>query len=841
MKKMLLVIAVSFFTLEAIAQVVVAGVSPASVQGNYDYGIQANEGGWPGETDDGTWALALDFNIDGTYVQGEIMLVEDGQPGTNLQGNPISQEGCNSLTNDLTGKIAVIYRNTCNFSLKALNAQNAGAIAVIIVNREDVGLSMTAGPDGINVTIPVVILNKTDGTAMIAAMQGGTVPVVMFIGNKFGIFANDIGSGIDNTIIATQATTPSILAQSAADFSFTPGIAIVNYGTYTQTDAYVTATIDAPGAPAAYTSTVGPLTIAYKDTINIFDGNAETFALFSLPTYPLGEYTLNYTLSFINAIANYDLTLINQGTGYTTGNDIATTGGTGTGLTLDILASPIIDSVTLLTNLTPGTNYLDSIGALTTTNGSGLGLTLNITAETIGEALIIDTLTTGSNYIDSLGAPTLAIIGTGTGLTVGYTTTSGFIDSLFIVNGGSGYEVNDTIKILAGDSSATFVINSVTVGEILTFSINNPGSGYSVGDSVHIEGGLNGNLIVTSVGTSGGTIISIDVNNLVSGYNLGDMITIAGGNGATFTISGIDTTTIDDALGDNSFTSNFYVSDDIYSYARLNMVDNEPVSMSYPMNYTEGYKSCIRFNNANASRAGVEGLYTSIKVDLDTFDLQAQDIALYAYTWNDVATTFSATPTFLDLTDVAFAQYNPTASYVNGDEIFIPFTVPFILVDNTNYLFCVETQIPEPAFGYDDVVNYNANSSVLDDVITPIYINNIGTTTDQWFAAGWNGSPAPSIGLKLFPAAELGLVDATELKGIAYPNPASDNVTVSINATGAATLVVTDITGKIVLNKNLSLTNGSSDVNTSSLEAGIYIFNVTLDNKQTSQFNVVIK
>ena len=600
MKKMLLVIAVSFFTLEAIAQVVVAGVSPASVQGNYDYGIQANEGGWPGETDDGTWALALDFNTDGVFVQGEIKLVEDGTPGTNLQGNPISQEGCATLTNDLTGKIAVIYRNTCNFSLKALNAQNAGAIAVIIVNREDAAIAMTAGTDGINVTIPVVILNKTDGSAMIAAMQGGTVPVVMFIGNKFGINTNDVGSGPDNTIIATQATTPSILAQSAADFSFTPGLAIVNYGNATQTSVYVTATIDAPGAPAAYTSTVGPLTMAYKDTINIFDGNPETFALFSLPAYPLGEYTLNYTIT--------------------------------------------------------------------------LGMT-----------------------------------------------------------------------------------------------------------------------------------------------------------------------TADEAIGDNSFTSNFYVSDDIYSYARLNMVDNEPVSMSYPMNYTQGYKSCIRFNNANASRAGVEGLYTSIKVDLDTFDLQAQEISLYAYTWNDLATTFSATPTFLDFTQVAFAQYYPPASYVNGEEIFIPFAVPFILVDNTNYLFCIETQIPEPAFGYDDIVNYNANSQILDDVITPIYIDDIGTTTDQWYAAGWNGNPAPSIGMKLFPAAELGLVDVTELKGIAYPNPASDNVTVAINATGAATLVVTDITGKIVLNKNLSLTNGNADVNTSSLEAGIYIFNVTLDNNQTSQFNVVIK
>ena len=63
------------------------------------------------------------------------MMVDDGLPETNAQGNPISAEGCNPLINNLTGKIAVIYRNTCEFGAKALNAQNAGAIGVIIIKN----------------------------------------------------------------------------------------------------------------------------------------------------------------------------------------------------------------------------------------------------------------------------------------------------------------------------------------------------------------------------------------------------------------------------------------------------------------------------------------------------------------------------------------------------------------------------------------------------------------------------------------------------------------------------------------------------------------------------------
>lgn len=593
MKKLLLVFVVSFFTMEVIAQVVVAGISPASIQRNFDFGVQAKEGGWPGETDDGTWSMALDFNVDGTHIQGELVLVDDGTPGINpTYGNLLSEEGCGpSPAGAYAGKIAVIRRNTCNFSLKMLNAQYAGAIGVIIVNREDASIGMTAGADGVNVTIPGVIINKTDGNQLIAAMQNG--PVVVFIGNKFGINTNDVGSDPGSVIIAKQASTPSVLAQNANEFNFTPGIQLVNYGSATQNNVSVIATISAPGNPTAYSDTVGPLTIAYKDTVSIFAGNPNSFNLFALQSYPIGEYNLTYTISL------------------------------------------------------------------------------------------------GSNT--------------------------------------------------------------------------------------------------------------------------------------------------DQGPGDNVFSSKFYITDNVFSYAKQDTTIGGPLVTSFPKNHTSTYKSCIRFTNPNASRVGALGLYTAIKVDTSLYDLQAQEISLYAYEWDDAVTTFSDTATYNSLVEVAFGQFYPSASYENGDQVFVNFNTPFVMVDNKNYLFCVEA-LAEPTFGYDGTINYNANMSILDTVLFPINIDN----TD-WFSGGWSGNPAPSIGLKLFPADELGISENNAISGRAFPNPTNDFLTISLNEKGNGTINVLDLTGKTVLNKTLALIQGQVTINMSDLQSGMYILNVTLENGKTHQFNVVKK
>jgi len=77
----------------------------------------------------------------------------------------------------MAGKIAVIDRGTCTFPVKALNAQNNGAIGAIIVNNT--GGSLSPGGTDPSVTIPVIGISQADGTALKAAIGGGATTVTM--------------------------------------------------------------------------------------------------------------------------------------------------------------------------------------------------------------------------------------------------------------------------------------------------------------------------------------------------------------------------------------------------------------------------------------------------------------------------------------------------------------------------------------------------------------------------------------------------------------------------------------------------------------------------------------
>ncbi len=77
-----------------------------------------------------------------------------------------------------------------------------------------------------------------------------------------------------------------------------------------------------------------------------------------------------------------------------------------------------------------------------------------------------------------------------------------------------------------------------------------------------------------------------------------------------------------------------------------------------------------------------------------------------------------------------------------------------------------------------------------------------------------------------------------------FPNPAQNIVNLSFNTEVASTLnlKVVDVTGKVVLNENKDLVEGSNDIelNTASLKAGIYFINMESEGKsQTIKFVVV--
>jgi hypothetical protein len=89
-------------------------------------------------------------------VTGDVVLVNDGAGTTS--------DACEAITNNVAGKIALIDRGTCAFTIKVKNAQNAGAVAAVVANVSDSLFSM-GGADN-TITISSVLIGKSDGTAL---------------------------------------------------------------------------------------------------------------------------------------------------------------------------------------------------------------------------------------------------------------------------------------------------------------------------------------------------------------------------------------------------------------------------------------------------------------------------------------------------------------------------------------------------------------------------------------------------------------------------------------------------------------------------------------------------
>jgi subtilisin family serine protease len=92
--------------------------------------------------------------------------------GTVIYAQPNS--ACSGLANSLSGDIALIDRGTCSFASKILNAQAAGAIAVIMVNNVP-GDPITMGGSSTGITIPGVMVSQSDGALIKAHLNEGVV------------------------------------------------------------------------------------------------------------------------------------------------------------------------------------------------------------------------------------------------------------------------------------------------------------------------------------------------------------------------------------------------------------------------------------------------------------------------------------------------------------------------------------------------------------------------------------------------------------------------------------------------------------------------------------------
>jgi hypothetical protein len=126
-------------------------------------------------------------------LQSNLVLYLDSSGGTS--------EACSPPLNKdaLNGKIVVVRRGNCNFVTKVKAAQNAGAIAVIVVNNVEGSISMS-GADG-GITIPAISVTNAVGENLIDQMALGTVSVK--IQSQSEPFVNSDGD-FDNGIIAHE-------------------------------------------------------------------------------------------------------------------------------------------------------------------------------------------------------------------------------------------------------------------------------------------------------------------------------------------------------------------------------------------------------------------------------------------------------------------------------------------------------------------------------------------------------------------------------------------------------------------------------------------------------------
>jgi Zn-dependent M28 family amino/carboxypeptidase len=130
-----------------------------------------------------------------------------------LTGARASTSGCEAA--DFAGlnfsgpnDIALIQRGTCGFNVKALNAEAAGAEAVIVFNQGDAGagdrfglVNGTLGGENV-VDIPVVGATFANGQALAAAGSTAQVLVDFVTRNSFNVIAELPGRTSDNVVMA---------------------------------------------------------------------------------------------------------------------------------------------------------------------------------------------------------------------------------------------------------------------------------------------------------------------------------------------------------------------------------------------------------------------------------------------------------------------------------------------------------------------------------------------------------------------------------------------------------------------------------------------------------------
>jgi len=135
-------------------------------------------------------------------VSNSVILADDGSTAvmTGTTGVGTVTDACQALpASAVTGKIVVAERGGCNFTNKSVNAQNAGAVGIILLNNAVGNSAPSPGGADPSIRIPLLGLSMEDGAKLKMALAAGPVTATLTRGPE------TMRDGtIDNTIVAHE-------------------------------------------------------------------------------------------------------------------------------------------------------------------------------------------------------------------------------------------------------------------------------------------------------------------------------------------------------------------------------------------------------------------------------------------------------------------------------------------------------------------------------------------------------------------------------------------------------------------------------------------------------------
>ena len=152
-------------------------------------------------------------------IEAPLIAAVDSTPTKSSTGSP--RDACSALTNAtrVAGRIVLVERGGCEFQMKIQNAENAGAVGVIVYN-DAAGAPIVMNGDPNAVHIPAVMIGADDGQRLLTALSGtqqvtvklakGVFVPITTTGNIIADFSSRGPAKTDANFLKPDVTAPGV-------------------------------------------------------------------------------------------------------------------------------------------------------------------------------------------------------------------------------------------------------------------------------------------------------------------------------------------------------------------------------------------------------------------------------------------------------------------------------------------------------------------------------------------------------------------------------------------------------------------------------------------------------